>query len=44
MLHGDKLLTADVPHAVDDGRTRAIALAVLIASALGVTAVVRLGG
>jgi cytochrome b len=44
MLHGDKLLTADVPHAVDNGRTRAIALAVVIACALGVTAVVRLGG
>ena len=29
MLHGDKLLTADVPHAVDNGRSRTIALAVL---------------
>jgi cytochrome b len=44
MLHGDKLLTADVPHAVDNGRTRTIALAVVLVCALIVTAVVRLGG
>ena len=44
MWHGDKLLTADVPHAVDNGRTRTIALAVVLVCALVVTAVVRLGG
>jgi cytochrome b len=44
MWHGDKLLTADVPHAVDNGRTRTVALAVVLFCALLVTAVVRLGG
>ena len=44
MLHGDKLLTADVPHAVDNGRTRTIALVVVLVCALAVSAVVRLGG
>ena len=44
MLHGDKQLTADVPHAVDNGRTRTMALAVAVVCALLVTAVVRLGG
>ena len=44
MWHGDKLLTADVPHAVDNGRTRTIALMVAVVCALVVTAVVRLGG
>jgi cytochrome b len=44
MWHGDKLLTADVPHAVDNGRTRTMALAVVLVCALVVTAVVRLGG
>ena len=39
-----KLLTADVPHAVDNGRTRTIALAIVLVCALLVTAVVRLGG
>ena len=44
MLHGDKLLSADVPHALDNGRTRTVALAVVLVCALAVTAVVRLGG
>ena len=44
MWHGDKLLTADVPAAVDNGRSRTIALAILLVCALGVAAVVRLGG
>ena len=44
MWHGDKVLTADVPQAVDNGRTRTIALAVVLVCALVVTAVVRLGG
>ena len=44
MWHGDKLLTADVPRAVDNGRSRTVALVVLLVCALGVTAVVRLGG
>lgn len=44
MLHGDKLLGADVPPSVDNGRSRLLALAVALASALGVAAVVSLGG
>jgi cytochrome b len=44
MWHGDKRLAADVPGAVDDGRSRTIALGVLLVCALGVAAVVRLGG
>ena len=44
MLHGDKLLGADVPPSVDNGRSRLLALAVALACALGVAAVVSLGG
>ncbi|MEO5881108.1 MAG: cytochrome b/b6 domain-containing protein [Caldimonas sp.] len=44
MWHGDKQLTADVPGAVDTGRSRTIALVVVLACALGVAVVVRLGG
>ncbi|MCE9659667.1 MAG: cytochrome b/b6 domain-containing protein [Burkholderiales bacterium] len=44
MLHGDKLLTADVPHSVDNTRSRVVALVVALVCALGVAAVVRLGG
>ncbi len=44
MLHGDKLLTADVPHSVDTTRSRVFALAIALVCALGVAAVVRLGG
>ena len=44
MLHGDKLLGADVPPAVDNGRSRLLALAIALACALGVAAVVSLGG
>ncbi len=44
MLHGDKLLAADVPHSVDNKRSRAVALAIVLVCALGVAAVVRLGG
>ena len=44
MWHGDKRLAADVPAAVDSGRTRTLALAVVVVCALAVTAVVRLGG
>ncbi|MEO8526777.1 MAG: cytochrome b/b6 domain-containing protein [Caldimonas sp.] len=43
MLHGDKLLGADVPPSVDTGRSRLLALAIGLACALGVAAVVRLG-
>jgi cytochrome b len=43
MWHGDKHLSGNVPGAVDNGRSRTIALVVLLVSALGVTAVVRLG-
>jgi len=44
MLHGDKLLAADVPRSLDNGRSRTIALAIVLLCALAVTAVVRLGG
>jgi len=44
MLHGDKLLAADVPRSLDNGRSRAIALSIALLCALAVTAVVRLGG
>ena len=44
MWHGDKRLAADVPGAVDDGRSRTIALVVVLVCALGVAGVVRLGG
>ncbi len=43
MLHGDKLLTADVPAALDNTRSRALALALAALCALGVAAVARLG-
>jgi hypothetical protein len=43
MLHGDKLLTADVPAAIDTAGSRAIALAIAAACAIGVAAVVSLG-
>jgi cytochrome b len=44
MWHGDKHLDARVPGAIDDGRSRTIALAILLVCAFGVAAVVRLGG
>ncbi|HEY5323237.1 MAG TPA: cytochrome B, partial [Caldimonas sp.] len=44
MWHGDKRLAADVPGAVDDGRSRTIALVVVLVCALGVAGLVRLGG
>jgi len=44
MWHGDKRLGADVPAAVDNGRSRVLALAVVVVCALAVTALVRLGG
>jgi len=44
MWHGDKRLAADVPGAVDDGRSRTIAVVVVLVCALGVAGVVRLGG
>lgn len=43
MLHGDKLLTLDVPASVDRPATRALALALLAACAVGVMFVARLG-
>jgi cytochrome b len=43
MWHGDKHLTADVPHAIDTWRARALALVVLGIAAALVTWVVRLG-
>ena len=44
MLHGDKRLAADVPPSVDNGRSRAVALAIVLVCALVVAGVVRLGG
>ena len=44
MLHGDKLLAADVPHSIDSARSRLVALAIVGFCALAVAAVVRLGG
>ena len=44
MWHGDKQLAGDVPAAVDSGRSRTIALVILLVCALGVAGVVRLGG
>ena len=44
MWHGDKRLGADVPAAVDNGRSRLLAFAVVVVCALAVTALVRLGG
>jgi cytochrome b len=43
MLHGDKVLGSDVPAAVDSATSRAIALAIAAACAIGVAAIVRLG-
>ena len=43
MLHGDKLLSADVPHSIDTTRSRALALAIAVACAIVVAAVVSLG-
>ena len=43
MLHGDKLLAADVPAAVDSAGSRALALAIAAACAIGVAAIVNLG-
>ncbi len=43
MLHGDKLLTLDVPASADRPATRALALALLVACAVGVIFVSRLG-
>ncbi|MEO7056299.1 MAG: cytochrome b/b6 domain-containing protein [Caldimonas sp.] len=43
MLHGDKFLTLDVPASVDRTATRALAVALLAACAVGVMFVVRLG-
>jgi cytochrome b len=43
MLHGDKLLTADVPPSIDSTGSRALALAIATACALGVAAVASLG-
>ncbi|HEX2542505.1 MAG TPA: cytochrome b/b6 domain-containing protein [Caldimonas sp.] len=44
MLHGDKLLTADVPASVDSTRSRVLALALLVACAGAVAWLVGLGG
>jgi len=43
MLHGDKLLGADVPHSIDNARSRLVALAIALVCAFAVAAVVRLG-
>ena len=43
MLHGDKLLTRDVPASIDRPGTRALALALAAACAAGVALVARLG-
>ncbi|MDQ2928635.1 MAG: cytochrome b/b6 domain-containing protein [Pseudomonadota bacterium] len=43
MLHGDKLLTADVPATVDTAGARAVALAIAALCAFGVAAIVGLG-
>lgn len=43
MLHGDKLLTRDVPASIDRPATRLLALALLAACAAGVAFVARLG-
>ena len=44
MLHGDKPLSSEIPAAIDTGRTRALALAIVVLCAIGVVCVVRLGG
>jgi len=43
MLHGDKLLTADVPPSLDSTGSRGLAFAIAAACAIGVAAVVSLG-
>ncbi|MDQ2734215.1 MAG: cytochrome b/b6 domain-containing protein [Pseudomonadota bacterium] len=43
MLHGDKLLTADVPATVDTAGARTVALAIAALCAVGVAAIVGLG-
>jgi len=43
MWHGDKQLTADVPPSLDNGRSRAVALAIALVCALGVGTIVSLG-
>jgi cytochrome b len=43
MLHGDKQLAADAPAAADNIATRALALAIATACAIGVAAIARLG-
>ena len=43
MLHGDKLLSADVPASIDSSRSRALALAIAVACASVVAGVVSLG-
>lgn len=43
MLHGDKLLSADVPASIDSTRSRALAFAIMVACAIVVAAVVSLG-
>ncbi|MEO6362591.1 MAG: cytochrome b/b6 domain-containing protein [Caldimonas sp.] len=43
MLHGDKLLTADVPSSVDTASSRWLALAIFAACAMGVATVASLG-
>jgi cytochrome b len=43
MLHGDKMLTADVPATVDTAAARTIALAIAALCAVGVAAIVGLG-
>ncbi len=42
MLHGDKLLTAEVPAAIDSAGSRMIALAIVVACAIGVAFVASL--
>ncbi|MEP6739885.1 MAG: cytochrome b/b6 domain-containing protein [Caldimonas sp.] len=42
MLHGDKRLTGDVPASVDSGKSRALALALLAACAIGVAVIASL--
>ena len=44
MLHGDKMLTLDVPPSIDTLGSRAMALAIAAFCAIAVAAVVRLGG
>jgi hypothetical protein len=43
MLHGDKLLTADVPASIDTTKSRVLALALVLACAGAVAWLVGLG-